>query len=150
MVPYLNPRLAQIHRAVRTSAALNKFASTAADQADREKAAMLKVLVDSEVFGMAHFSMASHVKTAVEKNPVVFSATAMANAAVGLYSMHKTAGFEDARLEEAVEKLAAVGTIEGMLNTLPSDTSAEAQKLAGEVRALNRAYGVHVLNELLK
>jgi hypothetical protein len=150
MVPYLTPRLARIQRAVRTSAALDKFANDTTDPAEREKAAALKVLVDSEVFGMAHFSMAPHVKTATEKNPVVLSATAMANAAVALHSLKKTAGDETARLEEAVEKLAAVGTIEGMLNALPPNTSADVQKLAVEVRALNRAYGVHVLNELLK
>jgi hypothetical protein len=52
-------------------------------------------------------------------------------------------------LEDAISKMATVGAIEGMLNQLPSNVSEETQKLAMEIRALNRGYGVTILNDLL-
>jgi len=52
-------------------------------------------------------------------------------------------------LRDAISKMATVGAIEGMLNQLPGNVSEETQKLAMEIRALNRGYGVTILNDLL-
>lgn len=52
-------------------------------------------------------------------------------------------------LADAVTKLATVGAIEGMLNLLPDTLSPETQKLAMEIRVLNRGYGVQILSDLL-
>ena len=52
------------------------------------------------------------------------------------------------RIEEAIEKLATVGAIEGMLDTLPENLDQETTKLAAELRVLNHEYGIHILNEL--
>jgi ABC-type histidine transport system ATPase subunit len=57
---------------------------------------------------------------------------------------------EQARVEEAVEKLAAVGVVENLLDTLPATLSEAAQKTAAEVRSLNRQYGTYVLSELCR
>jgi hypothetical protein len=55
---------------------------------------------------------------------------------------------EKAVVEEALEKLATVGTIEGMLDLLPDTLDDETQKLASEIRVLNHSYGVHLLHGL--
>ena len=50
--------------------------------------------------------------------------------------------------EEAIEKLATVGVVEGMLSSLPASTPDETLKLAAEIRVLNRGYGMHLLYEI--
>jgi len=52
-------------------------------------------------------------------------------------------------LADAATKMATVGAIEGLLNLLPNTLSEETQKLAMEIRALNRGYGATILNDLL-
>lgn len=141
MVPTLHPQLAKIVRAVRVSDSLSKVAST--------EAATAKAMVDAEIFGMANFS----VKTASVANPVQEMANKMAELGVSLYGFNKLASNERATpnpiLTDAATKLATVGAIEGMLNLLPSYLSPETQKLAMEIRALNRGYGVQILSDLL-
>jgi len=55
---------------------------------------------------------------------------------------------ENAFVEETLEKLAAIGTIEGMLDSLPENVDDETKKLAMEIRMLNHSYGVHLLHGL--
>lgn len=59
-----------------------------------------------------------------------------------------SAGDSEERIEEAIEKLATVGAIEGMLDMLPTTLDEETTKLAAELRVMNHEYGVHILNEL--
>lgn len=141
MVPTLHPQLAKIVRAVRVSDNLSKLASA--------DAATAKALVDAEIFGMASFS----VKTASVSNPMREMANKMVELGVGVFGLHKLASQQPATpnpiLSDAVTKLATVGAIEGMLNLLPNTLSPETQKLAMEIRALNRGYGVQILSDLL-
>jgi len=57
---------------------------------------------------------------------------------------------EEDRVNEAIEKLAAVGVVDALLDSLPASLDEGAQKLAAEVRAMNRHYGVYVLSELCR
>jgi hypothetical protein len=52
------------------------------------------------------------------------------------------------RIKEAIEKLATVGAIEGMLDMLSESLDTETTKLAAELRVMNHEYGIHILNEL--
>lgn len=79
-------------------------------------------------------------------------------AAVGgtLYGIHrmvspKHATDEQAELEQALKKLASVGYLDELLSATLSDseTSDEARKLAAEVQALNREFGVSILTEMV-
>lgn len=101
------------------------------------------------------------------RNKVLQTALGVGGIGAGLYGLHKLVGGkapggkdgasgvlgllpkfgsdEEARVEETLEKLAAVGTIEGMLDLLPDTLDEETQKLASEIRMLNRSYGVHLL-----
>lgn len=54
----------------------------------------------------------------------------------------------ESRIKEAIEKLATVGAVEGMLDMLPEKLDNETTKLATEIRLMNREYGIHILNEL--
>jgi hypothetical protein len=141
MVPSLHPQLAKIVRAVRVSNELSKVASA--------EAALTKVAVDAEIFGMANFS----VKTASISNPVQEMANKMSELAISIYGFNKLAANEVATmnpiLADAATKMATVGAIEGLLNLLPNTLSEETQKLAMEIRALNRGYGATILNDLL-
>lgn len=152
MVPLLHPRLVKIARAVKVSAILEKIASIHPDVEVQKTAAERKVVVDAEVFGMAHYTQNSGTKTAAAQNPIVNSATTMADLALSVASFSKLASKgsvePEERLEEAAHKMATVGAVEGILNTLPGGLSEDAIKLAAEIRALNRAYGVKILGEL--
>lgn len=89
------------------------------------------------------------------QNKVLQTALALAGIGAGLYGLNKMtstepkmASADDELLKEASEKLAAVGYLDEMFNQLPSTLSEETQKLAQEIRALNRGYGIHLLHEL--
>jgi hypothetical protein len=141
MVPSLHPQVVKVIRAVKTSGELSKIAG--------EQAMLAKVAIDAGIFGMANFS----VKTASVADPIQDTANKMAELAVSVYGFNKLATSEVATpnpiLRDAISKMATVGAIEGMLNQLPSNVSEETQKLAMEIRALNRGYGVTILNDLL-
>jgi len=81
MVPSLHPQLAKIVRAVRVSNELSKVASA--------EAALTKVAVDAEIFGMANFS----VKTASISNPVQEMANKMSELAISIYGFNKLSGW---------------------------------------------------------
>lgn len=102
------------------------------------------------------------------RNRVLEGALGVGALGAGMYGLHKLMGGkspaadgkglmgmlpkmgsdEKARVEETLEKLATVGTIESMLDMLPTTLDGETQKLAAELRVLNRSYGVHLLHEL--
>lgn len=89
------------------------------------------------------------------RNRIVQTALALAGVGAGLYGLHrattegeKEASDEQEFMDEAVTKLATVGVIEGILDALPSTLSENAQKLAAEIRILNRGYGTQLLREL--
>lgn len=108
------------------------------------------------------------------RNRVLEGALGVAATGAGVYGLHKLMGKdkpqddsskgsqssglmgflpkfgsdEKARIEETLEKLATVGTIESMLDTLPETLDASTLKLAAEIRTLNRSYGVHLLHGL--
>jgi hypothetical protein len=146
MVPVLHPQLAKIANAVRVSSALEQLCKDAPDSATRMKCAEAKVVVDDEIFGMANFS----VKTASVEHPMRKAASQMAELAVSLHGLTKVAAHaaKPELLADAVTKLATVGAIDGLLGMLPSTLSPEATKLACELRAINRGYGVALLNQL--
>lgn len=152
MVPNLHPQLAKIAQAVHLSTELEKLAGAAPEQGMRVKAATAKIRVDDEIFGMVGFSL----KTAEEDHthPMQKAANAFAELAVGLHSLHKfglaVSEEADAQLQKAAEKLATVGVIEEILNMLPQTLSPEAEKLAAELRVVNRSYGVAIMNDLMQ
>lgn len=152
MIPPLHPRLVKISRSVKVSAFLEKLAEVHEDESIREKAAEAKVTVDTAIFGMAHFTLDSHMKTAAAKNPIQHSANVMADLAFGLYGFDKLSEhkpIEDgAFLQEALQKMATIGAIEGLLNLVPSTVSEDTVKLAAELRAINRHYGAKLLHEI--
>ena len=152
MIPPLHPRLAKIAHSVKVSAILEKLAEVHEDENVREKAAAAKVSVDTAIFGMAHFTIDTHVKTAAAENPVQHSANTMAELALGLYGFDKLSNHELVEdspfLQEALQKIATVGAIEGLLNLVPPTISEDAVKLAAELRAINRHYGAKLLHEL--
>jgi len=91
----------------------------------------------------------------VLQNRILQTALALAGIGAGLYGLNKLtsqqpkmAADDNALLDEANEKLATVGMIDELLSALPEDVSEDATKLASEIRALNRSYGVHLLSEL--
>lgn len=75
-------------------------------------------------------------------------ATPVAQAEPPIQPPNKYASDRVAQKAEVLEKLATVGVIEEMLNGLPGNLDEETSKHAAEVQALNRSYGVHLLNEL--
>lgn len=89
------------------------------------------------------------------QNRVLQTALALAGVGAGLYGLHKLtsdepkmAADDQALLEDAHEKFAAIAMIDELLDAVPDGLSDEATKLAFEIRALNRSYGVHLLSEL--
>lgn len=152
MLTPLHPRLVKIARSVQTSAFLEKLAETHKDAIVREKAAAAKMSVDTAIFGMAHFTIDTHVKTAAAKNPIQHSADTMTELALGLYGFDKLSSHEPVKdsafLREALQKIATVGAIEGLLNLVPATVSEGTVKLAAELRAINRHYGAKLLFEL--
>lgn len=152
MITPLHPRLAKIARSVQTSAFLEKLAENHPDENVREKAATVKISVDAAIFGMAHFTLDPHVKTAAAENPIQHSANTMTELALGLYGLEKRAKHEPAEdnvfLQEALQKMATVGAIEGLLNLVPHTVSEDAIKLAAGLRVINRHYGARLLHEL--
>lgn len=104
------------------------------------------------------------------RNRVLEGALGVGALGAGMYGLHKLMGGsqggkapggngllgmlpklgsdEKARVEETLEKLATVGTIESMLDMLPDTIDEETRKLASELRVLNRSYGVHLLHGL--
>jgi len=98
--------------------------------------------------------------TADIRNKVLQSALGLAGMGAGLYGLHRLSGGgplvniekksedENVVVEELIEKLGAVGLIEGALDSLEIEKlSEEAQKLAIELRIINQAYGVQLLHE---
>jgi hypothetical protein len=106
--------------------------------------------------------------TADIRNKILQSALGVAGIGAGLYGLHRLTGGkplsldlggeqeppkqastnEDALSEDALQKLATVGAIEALLDDVLPSLEGEAQKLATEVQALNRGYGVELLYEL--
>jgi hypothetical protein len=88
------------------------------------------------------------------RNRIIQTALALAGVGAGLYGLHrattdeKEASDEQEYMDEAITKLATVGVIEGILDALPDTLSEDAQKLAAEIRILNRGYGTQLLREL--
>jgi hypothetical protein len=154
MIPPLHPRLAKIAHLVKSSNVLEKLATQYDDALVREKAAEAKVHLDALIFGSACFSVNSQEKTAAAENPIQHTAEKMAELALSLYGMEKMAAHESVEdnevLQEAMQKLATVGAIEGLLDTLPGTMSGEAAKLANELRVVNRSYGTQILGEVIK
>ena len=90
--------------------------------------------------------------------------TALGTAAIGggLYGLHRLTGggplggnppeTKQAALDqlpaEIIEKLATVGLIDALLDQLPKTLPADEVKLAAEIRALNRGYGITLLYEI--
>jgi hypothetical protein len=148
----MHPRIARIARSVRVSALLEKVAESHESESVREKAAENKISVDAAIFGMAHYTIDSTEKTAAAQNPIQHSANVMADLALDLYSFHKLAERKPIEatdvLKEAVEKMATVGAIEGLLSVVPMSASEDTLKLAAELRAMNRHYGARILGEL--
>ncbi len=99
------------------------------------------------------------------RNDVLLAGLGLAGTGAGLYGLHrltggapiggreapienKQASDNTSELEELTEKLATVGVIDAWLDQLPVEKlSAETQKLAAEIRLLNRGYGVQLLHE---
>jgi len=106
--------------------------------------------------------------TADIRNKVLQAALGVAGIGAGLYGLHRLTGGkplslnlgetqeppkqasagEDMLPEDALQKLATVGAIEALLDDALPRLEGEAQKLAMEVQALNRGYGVKLLFEL--
>jgi len=147
MVPKLHPRTADVLRLAKVSCALETLAETHPDEDMRKNAAAAKANTDDSIFRMVHFSSNPHLKTAAVQDPVHFCAGSMAS--IGTTALSTATSVEkQAVLQEAVEKLAAVGAIEGMLASISSDATADATKLAADLRGLNRTYGVRLLSEI--
>lgn len=151
MTPNLHPQLAKIAHAVRLSTALEQLAGAAPEQETRVKAATAKVRIDDEIFGMVGFTL----KTAsADAPPMHKAANDFADLAVGLDNLRQlSAGSvaqEEPVLKEAVEKLATVGAIDRMLSILPQNMSPAAEKLAMELRVVNRSYGVAIMRDLVQ
>ncbi len=107
--------------------------------------------------------------TADIRNKVLQTALGLGGIGAGLYGLHRLTGGEpvdinqmagiqrggekqaahdENHVEELVEKLATVGMLDDMLNQVDNTSlSEEAQKLATEIRVLNRGYGVQLLYE---
>jgi len=147
MIPKLHPRTADVLHLAKVASALEKLTVSHPDESTREKAAIAKENVTDNIFRLVHFSSSSHLKTAAEQDPVYFSAGSMASIATTALGT-STSLEKRAFLEEAVEKLAAVGVIEGMLASVSSDMTEDATKLATTIRHLNRSYGVKLLGEI--
>lgn len=152
MAPNLHPQLAKIAQAVRLSTELEKLAGAAPEQEARVKAATAKVRIDDEIFGMVGFSLKT--ASADTTHPVQRASNEFAELAVGLHSLHKLGASDpepaDGALAEATAKLATVGAIERMLSILPKNMSPAAEKLATELRVINRSYGVAIMNDLVQ
>lgn len=142
MLPRVNSKAVKIARAARISRVLEKLA------AHDKNAAALKASMDAEIFGY----LAGGTKTAAVGTSPEALAQELADVGVGVYTLDKVAQRQLPdmhEIEDAVQKLATVGFIEGVLNQLQAaNLSADAIKHAAEVRAFNRSYGVRVLNEL--
>ena len=89
------------------------------------------------------------------QNRLLQTALALAGVGAGLYGLNKLttdtpkmASADEDLLNEASEKLAAVGMLDELLNDLPKSLSEDTLKLAQEIRASNRGYGIHLLSEL--
>jgi hypothetical protein len=95
---------------------------------------------------------------------VLQTALGLGGIGAGLYGLHrmtgggpllaqgekqeKTGADSGEELSDLVSKLATVGKIEDTLDCLDFDRlSPEAQKLAWELRVINRGYGVQLLHE---
>lgn len=103
------------------------------------------------------------------RNKVLQAALGVGGIGAGLYGLHRLVGGDPVDInqignalqgrkkqaahdandaEELVEKLAAVGMIEEMLDRVNVENlSSDAQKLAAEIRIINRGYGVQLLHE---
>lgn len=106
------------------------------------------------------------------RNKVLHTALGLGGIGAGLYGLHRLVGGEPLDInrlseekapglpaekraayagnhaEELVEKLATVGMVDDMLDRVDSvSLSEDAQKLAAELRVLNRGYGVQLLYE---
>lgn len=93
------------------------------------------------------------------RNKVLQTGLGLAGIGAGMYGLHRLAegprsghkkesADHEETVRELVEKLATVGEIEDRLGSLDIDKlSPEAQKLAYELRILNRGYGVQLLHE---
>jgi hypothetical protein len=92
------------------------------------------------------------------RNKVLQTGLGLAGIGAGMYGLHRLTGGgakhqkegadHQAELGELVAKLAAVGKIEDNFDHLDFESlSPDAQKLACEVRVLNRGYGVQLLHE---
>ena len=89
------------------------------------------------------------------RNKALQTALGVGAVGAGLYGLHhlanrgeKQASFQEEEVMELTEKLAAVGMIEEMLDGVETEKlSDDAQKLAAEIRAINRGYGVQLLHE---
>jgi len=96
------------------------------------------------------------------RNKVLQTALGVGGIGAGLYGLHrlmggepvslrsgeKKASFQEDEVTELAEKLAAVGLIEEMLDRVDTEKlSEDAQKLATEIRVINRGYGVQLLHE---
>lgn len=98
------------------------------------------------------------------RNKVLQTALGLAIIGGGLYGLHRLTGgapiggrysksekkikTSSVLSEDAIEKLATVGVIEDMLANLPASTPESVIKLATEIRALNRGYGMRLLYEI--
>ena len=107
--------------------------------------------------GMAGYWLKNQIEDTGDelRNRVIQTALALAGVGAGLYGLHRMTTDEKAAsadhqeiMDEAVTKLATVGVIEGILDLLPDTLSDDAQKLATEIRILNRGYGTQLLREL--
>lgn len=89
------------------------------------------------------------------RNKVLQTGLGLAGIGGAMYGLHrlaegspKQASDDEGAVEELIEKLATVEVIEEMFSRLdPSKLSPEAQKLAFDMAALNRGYGVQLLYE---
>lgn len=109
------------------------------------------------VAGYALMDKASDTGSILQ-NKVLQTALALAGVGAGLYGLHrlsrepeKAASVEDDNelFQEAVEKFAAIAYLDDLLEKVANnDVSADAKKLAVEIRILNRGYGVHLLHEM--
>jgi hypothetical protein len=94
------------------------------------------------------------------RNKVLQTALGLGGIGAGLYGLHRLTGGgpllanekrasapQEEVVTELVEKLATVGVIDDMLDNIGNDVSEETQKLAAEIRILNRGYGVQLLYE---
>ena len=101
------------------------------------------------------------------RNKILQTALGVGGIGAGMYGLHrltgggplnlggnapqvgeKRASYEEDHAKELVEKLATVGIVDEMLGNVDTTTlSEDAQKLAAEIRIMNRGYGVQLLYE---